>query len=76
MKKQNHVDFDKDQANELLLLVEDKIDENILSEYILENKTSYENAENWVIVSGWIFWKFGGKNWAIKKQFVMPGLSH
>jgi hypothetical protein len=46
VKKQNHVDFDKDQANELLLLVEDKIEENILSEYILENKTSYENAEN------------------------------
>jgi hypothetical protein len=46
VKKQNHVDFDKDQANELLLFVEDKIEENILSEYILENKTSYENAEN------------------------------
>jgi uncharacterized metal-binding protein len=46
VKKQNHVDFDKDQAEELLKLVEDKIEENIQSEYSLENKTSYENAEN------------------------------
>lgn len=46
VKKQNHVDFDKDQAEELLILIEEKIEENILSEYNLENKTSYENKKN------------------------------
>jgi uncharacterized metal-binding protein len=46
VKKQNHVDFDKHQADELLQLVEDQIEENIISEPALENETQYEKAEN------------------------------
>lgn len=46
VKKQNHVDFDKYQADELLQMVEEQIEENILSEPVLENETQYDKAEN------------------------------
>jgi len=44
--KRNHEDFNQQQADELLQMIEEKIEENNLSPLLNSNNRKYEKAEN------------------------------